>query len=201
MTRSIHTTNIRTQLAQLNQGGLPPVAHERTTLPSQPHKQHPPRLIHFDKMEERKNFADSEIFVNLLSQSRITPPPTLGEAACVVAGGYGACHPPLFDILRQLATRLGAALGGTRPAVDAGYLTHEQMIGRSGCSIKPQLYLAFGISGDRMHTVGIDPSAVIVAINQRADAPLCRQADWVLIGDCKAVATWLLETLKGGVHA
>lgn len=198
---SFRAINVRTLLARQRALGRSNIEQPAIETVAQRDDEQQPRLIRFDRAEERKRLVDSEFFVNLLSQRATTPSPTLGEAACVVAGGYGACCTTTFDKLSQLADRLGAALGGTRPAVDGGFLPHDRMIGRSGCSIKPTIYLAFGISGDRLHTVGIDPSATIVAINRDADAPLCRMADWVVIGDCEEVAVWLLNRLKGGSDA
>lgn len=108
--------------------------------------------------------------------------------------GYGV-SPTAFTYLQALATRLRAELIGTRPAVDAGLIPRSRMVGQSGISIAPAYYLAFGISGQQLHTVGIEQSRCIVAINTDPEARLCQMADYVVIADAYRVADTLLHTL------
>ena len=108
--------------------------------------------------------------------------------------GYGV-SPTAFTHLQALATRLRAELIGTRPAVDAGLIPRSRMVGQSGISIAPAYYLAFGISGQQLHTVGIEQSRCIVAINTDPEARLCQMADYVVIADARQVADTLLHTL------
>lgn len=139
---------------------------------------------------------EEDFAVELLVREEQLPTNGLKQAAVVVAGGYGACNERTFARLRELAALLGAEVGGTRAAVDAGYLPHERMIGQTGLTIAPCLYLAFGISGQVQHTVGMERSGVIVAINSDPEAPICRMADHVIVGDAGEVAERMIRILK-----
>lgn len=155
-----------------------------------------PQIVHFEQLEERKAFADSEFFVTLLANCTQSAPSELTTARCVVGCGFGASRATTFDTLEKLAYQLGGALGGTRPVVDRGLLPHDRMIGRTGCSITADYYLAFGISGQRLHTVGLPDGCRIVAINRDEEAPICREAEWVIVGDAEEVAAWWLSQLN-----
>lgn len=139
---------------------------------------------------------EEEFVIELLSRTAATEQNHLKQAEMVVAGGYGVGSRENFALLEELAALLGAEVGGTRPAVDAGFLPHNRMIGQTGITVAPKLYLAFGISGQVQHTVGMDRSGVIVAVNSDPEAPICRMADYTIIGDVKQVAERMIRTLK-----
>lgn len=117
------------------------------------------------------------------------------EESIIIGVGYGV-SPEAFACLQTLAKQLNAKIIGTRPAVDAGLIPHDSMVGQTGISIAPTYYLAFGISGQQLHTVGIAQSRYIVAINTDPTARLCQLADFVVVGDALCVANELLQTLE-----
>jgi len=103
--------------------------------------------------------------------------PPLKASRIVVGGGAGAAKPEVWALVRALADRLGAAVGATRPAVDEGVAGEAQMIGQSGLSVSPELYLALGVSGDLQHTVGVEGAGKVVAVNRDPRAPIFSRAD------------------------
>ena len=118
------------------------------------------------------------------------------EARIIVAGGRGLGGPDGFDLVDQLADALGGAVGATRAAVDSGWIPYSQQIGQTGKIVKPELYLALGISGAIQHKVGMRTSGAIVAINRDPDAPIAEFADLFVVGDLFEVGNALLERLR-----
>ena len=117
------------------------------------------------------------------------------EARVIVAGGRGVGGPDGFKLVEQIAEALGGAVGATRAAVDSGWIPYGQQIGQTGKIVKPQLYLALGISGAIQHKVGMQTAETIVAVNRDPDAPIADVADLVVIGDLFEVGPALLAEL------
>jgi electron transfer flavoprotein alpha subunit len=118
------------------------------------------------------------------------------EARVIVAGGRGVGGPDGFKVVEQLADVLGGAVGATRAAVDSGWIPYSQQIGQTGKIVKPELYLALGISGAIQHKVGMQTAGTIVAINRDPDAPIAEFADLLVVGDLFDVGNALLEQLR-----
>ena len=125
--------------------------------------------------------------------------PKLEEAPVIISGGRGLQDPKNFELLQELAKALGkAAVGATRAVVDAGWVPYSMQIGQTGITVKPDVYIAVGVSGATQHLVGMKESKRIIAINKDPDAPIFKMADLGVVGDALKVIPAVTEKLKSG---
>lgn len=114
----------------------------------------------------------------------------------IIAGGFGVGSKDNFKLLYELAHVLGAEVGASRAAVDAGFAEHARQIGQTGVTVRPKLYIAVGISGQIQHTAGMEQSAMVISINSDPDAPIHQLADYAIVGDLNDVLPKLIKSYK-----
>ena len=120
----------------------------------------------------------------------------IAEANIIVSGGRGLQKPENFAVIRDMADVLGAAVGASRAAVDAGWIPYSHQVGQTGKTVCPKIYFACGISGQIQHLAGMSSADIIVAINKDPDAPIFKAATYGIVGDVMTVVPLLTAELK-----
>jgi electron transfer flavoprotein alpha subunit len=142
------------------------------------------------------SFDDKDFAVQVQQVSKATGSVPLSEAELVVSGGRGLKGPENWHILEDLATSLGAATACSRPVADSHWRPHHEHVGQTGGTIRPNLYIAAGISGAIQHLAGVNGSKTIVVINKDPEAPFFKAADYGVLGDVFEVLPRLTEAVK-----
>jgi electron transfer flavoprotein alpha subunit len=136
--------------------------------------------------------------LEILESQRRAKKVNLKAARIIVSGGAGVGSRDNFRLVWDLANCLGAAVGGSRAAVDLGYVDHDHQVGQTGTTVRPALYIACGISGAVQHRAGMQESAKILAINSDRDAPIFGVAHYGIVGDMNIVIPKLIKAIRGG---
>ncbi len=144
-----------------------------------------------DDYVKPENFV-VEIIDRHIEKSKVN----IKNSPIIVAGGYGMGSKEGFDMLYQLADTLGAEVGASRAAVDAGFTEHERQIGQTGVTVRPKLYIACGISGQIQHIAGMQDSSIIISVNNDPEAPINTIADYVITGNVEDVIPKLIKYYK-----
>ena len=147
-------------------------------------------------LDANKYIPETDYVVSIIDRHIEKSKINIKNAPIIVAGGYGVGSKENFDLLFKLADVLGAEVGASRAAVDAGFTEHERQIGQTGVTVHPKLYIACGISGQIQHIAGMQDSAIIISINSDPDAPINSIADYVITGNLEEVSPELNKSYK-----
>ena len=148
------------------------------------------------KVDPKKYLNDADFVVRIIDRQIEERKINIKGAPVIVAGGYGMGSKENFDLLFELADVLGAEVGASRAAVDAGMAEHGRQVGQTGVTVRPKLYIACGISGQIQHTAGMDQSSMIISINTDPDAPINKIADYAITGDVTEVIPKMIKYYK-----
>ena len=148
------------------------------------------------QVDAKKYLSDADFAVRIIDRQIEERKIDIKGAPVIVAGGYGMGSKENFDLLFELAGVLGAEVGASRAAVDAGMADHARQIGQTGVTVRPKLYIACGISGQIQHTAGMDGSAMVISINTDPDAPINKIADYAITGDVMEVIPKMIKFYK-----
>lgn len=148
------------------------------------------------KLDAKKYVSDTDFVVEVIDRQMEKSKANIKGASIIVAGGYGVGSKENFGMLFDLAATLGAEVGASRAAVDAGYIEHDRQIGQTGVTVRPKLYIACGISGQIQHIAGMQESGIIISINNDPDAPINTIADYVINGTIEEVVPKMIKYYK-----
>lgn len=147
-------------------------------------------------LDPKKYVSDSDFVVEIIDRHIEKSKVNIKNSPIIVAGGYGVGSKENFDLLYELANTLGAEVGASRAAVDAGFCEHERQIGQTGVTVRPKLYIACGISGQIQHIAGMQESSIIISVNNDPNAPINTIADYVITGNIEDVLPKLIKYYK-----
>ncbi len=149
-----------------------------------------------NKLDVSKYVSDADFVVEIIERHMEKSKINIKNSSTIIAGGYGVGSKENFDLLFKLADALGAEVGASRAAVDAGYTDKERQIGQTGITVRPKLYIACGISGQIQHVAGMEDSAMIISINNDPNAPINKLADYAIVGDIESVVPKMIKYYK-----
>ena len=147
-------------------------------------------------VRETAGLEPTDLVMTLIERHRRPKRVNLKAARIIVSGGAGVGGKDNFRLIQDLANALGGAVGGSRAAVDAGFINHDHQVGQTGTTVRPALYIACGISGAVQHRAGMDQSAKIIAINTDAEAPIFQIAHYGIVGDLNVVIPKMIKAVK-----
>ena len=148
------------------------------------------------ELDAKKYVSDTDFAVEIIDRHIEKSKVNIKNSPIIVAGGYGMGSKENFDLLFELADTLGAEVGASRAAVDAGFTEHDRQIGQTGVTVRPKLYIACGISGQIQHIAGMQDSAMIISVNNDPNAPINDIADYVITGNAEDVIPKLIKYYK-----
>jgi electron transfer flavoprotein alpha subunit len=190
---TVHEIFGGTELARARLTGEPPhlVLVRPKSFPAEPGEGGEPPVVKVDLPD-----VGSAAAAIVESHAEERAGPKLEEAAVIVSGGRGLGSAEAYDLVEQLGKLLGAATGATRAIVDAGWVPYAKQVGQTGKTVKPDVYIACGVSGAMQHLVGMKDSKTIIAINKDPDAPIFSIADLGVVGDVHQVLPKLIAALR-----
>lgn len=141
-------------------------------------------------------FEESDFALQVIERTTQIPIGDLKGASVIVAGGAGVGSKESFELIAALAEAVGGEVAASRAAVDAGYISEEHLVGQTGMTVRPRLYIACGISGAVQHRAGMDQSSKIIAINSNPNAPIFDIADYKIVGNLHEVIPVLIRTIR-----
>ncbi len=143
-----------------------------------------------------KILTDKDVVVKVIERHIEKSKINIKNSPIIVAGGYGVGSKENFALLQEFADTIGAEVGASRAAVDAGFAEHERQIGQTGVTVRPKLYIACGISGQVQHTAGMSESSMIISINNDPNAPINQIADYAITGNFEDVIPKMIKYYK-----
>jgi electron transfer flavoprotein alpha subunit len=147
-------------------------------------------------VDVNKIVKEEDFIVKIIERHIEESDVNLKDAPIIVSGGYGVGSKENFEYLHQLSELLGGEIGGSRAAVDAGFIDHNRQIGQTGITVRPKLYIAAGISGAIQHRAGMQDASMIISINKDPEAPINKIADYVIEGDIADVIPKMIKFYK-----
>ncbi|MDR0714331.1 MAG: electron transfer flavoprotein subunit alpha/FixB family protein [Bacteroidales bacterium] len=148
------------------------------------------------RLDVEKYVTASDFAISVIERRMDKSKVNIKGAPVLVSGGYGMGSREGFNLLFELAEVIGAEVGASRAAVDAGFADHERQVGQTGVTVRPKLYIACGISGQVQHTAGMQESAMIISVNSDPCAPINAIADYVITGDVNDVIPKMIKYFK-----
>jgi electron transfer flavoprotein alpha subunit len=190
-TRTIYTGNILTDLVFRGQPQIATVRARAFAMPE------PDPARSGEIVPVMAELGEDEIPIKIVGFEEIgAGEVSVADANVIVSGGRGVKGPEGFEPIRELASVLGAAVGASRAAVDAGWISYPHQVGQTGKTVRPDLYIACGISGAIQHLAGMRTSKVIVAINKDSEAPIFQIADYGIVDDLFGIVPALTKALR-----